>query len=364
MTAHKLDTLTIHGFQSIRHLEAFPLHNLNVLIGANGAGKSNFINYFRLLSELVEQRLQLWVQKRGGADRLLSFGVKETTAFHSFLRFGDNGYQFILHPTDDGGFVFAEEQLFYKDKPLSIGQGHREAKLKDEFVPHKWRRADFSYATISSWKSFHFHDTSDMAGVNRWGSLDDAAYLRPDAANLAAYLYRLRQQHPTTYQQIRHTVQLAIPIFDDFMLTPQAVNGASGDNQQIRLLWQQQGSDYPLWPTQLSDGSLRFICLVTALCQPEPPAMLIIDEPELGLHPYALTLLGSLIRSAATRMQLIIATQSVPLLNEFALDDLIVVEQAEGGSQFKRLAATEFALWLEDYSVGELWEKNILGGRP
>jgi predicted ATPase len=364
MTAAKLDSLTIHGFQSIRRLDEFPLHNLNVLIGPNGAGKSNFINYFRLLTELVEQRLQVWVQKRGGADRLLSFGIKETTTFHSFLRFGENGYQFVLHPTDDGGFVFADEQLFYQNKPLSIGRGHRESRLKDEIVPHEKQRADYSYRAISSWKIFHFHDTSDTAVVNRWGSLDDSAYLRTDAANLAAYLYRLRHQHPETYQQIRRTVQLAIPFFDDFSLKPQAVNGAGGDNQQIRLLWQQRDSDYPLWPTQLSDGSLRFICLVTALLQPEPPATLIIDEPELGLHPYALTLLGSLIRSAATRMQLIISTQSVPLVNEFGLDDLVVVEREAGASVFKRFASADLAQWLEDYTVGELWEKNILGGRP
>ncbi len=214
---------------------------------------------------------------------------------------------------------------------------------------------------LCNWKIFRFRTTLTGAGVKRAGSVDDNDYLRYDASNLAAYLYRLRQLHPATYQQIRKTIQLAIPFFDDFILKPETLNGG---NQQIRLLWQQQGSDYPLWPTQFSDGSLRFICLVTALLQPEPPSTLIIDEPELGLHPYALTLLGALIRSASTRMQLIISTQSVPLLNEFTLDDLIIVEREEGASVFKRLTPAEYELWLADYSVGELWEKNILGGRP
>jgi predicted ATPase len=129
-------------------------------------------------------------------------------------------------------------------------------------------------------------------------------------------------------------------------------------------LWKQTDSDYALWPSQLSDGSIRFICLVTALLQPDPPSTIIIDEPELGLHPYAITLLGSLLRSASSRMQVIVSTQSVPLVNEFDLDDLIVVEREKGATVFKRLKVDEFNNWLEDYSVGELWEKNILGGRP
>lgn len=154
-------------------------------------------------------------------------------------------------------------------------------------------------------------------------------------------------------------MRLAVPLFDDFVLKP--IPLASGE-EQIRLLWKQADSDYPLWPSQLSDGSIRFICLVTALLQPNPLSTMIIDEPELGLHPYAITLLGALLRSASKRMQVIVSTQSVPLLNEFELDNLIVVEREEGTSIFKRLDADKFRTWLDDYSVGELWEKNIIGG--
>lgn len=221
--------------------------------------------------------------------------------------------------------------------------------------------ADYCYNAISNWKIYHFHDTSDTAGIKRAGSLDDSDYLRSDASNLAAFLYRMRRRNPDTYSQIRKTIQLAIPFFDDFVLQPQTT---SADDQQIRLLWRQENSDYPLWPTQLSDGAIRFICLTTALLQPNPPSTIIIDEPELGLHPYAITLLGSLMRSAATRMQIIVSTQSVPLLNEFSINNLIVVEREDGVSVFKRLNEAEFTNWLEEYSVGELWEKNILGGRP
>ena len=171
----------------------------------------------------------------------------------------------------------------------------------------------------------------------------------------------MQSEAPTVYSQIRKTIRLAIPFFDDFVLNPMTL---ASEEQLVRLLWKQEGSNYALWPSQLSDGSLRFICLVTALLQPNPPTTIIIDEPELGLHPYAITLLGALIRSAATRTQVIVSTQSVALLNEFEVDDLIVVDRESGGSVFRRLDQSELASWLEDYTIGELWQKNILGGRP
>ncbi len=362
--------LTIRGFKSIRRLEQFELRKLNILIGPNGSGKSNLVSYFRMLAELVEERLQLWVSQQGGADRVLSLGVKNTPSFESCAEFGPNQYKFVLNPGIDGSFSFAEEQLYYKGDHLAkegvwypLHSGHKEARIK-EVSKEKYRYstiAGYCYKSISEWKVYHFHDTGDTAGMKRLGSVQDNEYLRPDASNLAAYLYRLLNEKPSVYDEIRKTVRLAIPFFDDFTLKPQPLK--TGE-EQIRLLWRQKESDYPLWPSQLSDGSLRFICLVTALLQPVPPSTIIIDEPELGLHPYAITLLGALLRSASKRMQVIVSTQSVPLLNEFSLSDLIVVERENDETVFKRLDEQDFAAWLEDYSIGELWEKNILGGRP
>lgn len=366
-TKNPINRLTIKGFKSIKELNNLRLENLNVLIGANGAGKSSFVSYFNMLSEMVEQRLQKWTAQQGSADRILSFGVKETQKVESFITFGLNGYKFELEPTIDGGFVFNSEKLFFKgvyfgEKWISLGSGHKEAKLEEKFKSgNKNDEADYCYSSISSWKVFHFHDTSDTAGVKRLSALQDNEYLRPDASNLSAYLYKLAVETPDVYEQIRKTIQLAIPFFDDFVLKPSQLNNGE---EQIRLFWRQKDSDYIFGPSQLSDGSIRFICLVTALLQPEPPSTIIIDEPELGLHPYAITLLGSLLRSAATRMQVIVSTQSVPLVNEFSIDDLIVVEREHGNTVFKRLDEEEFEAWLEDYTVGELWEKNILGGRP
>ncbi len=359
--------LTIKGFKSIRNLDRFSLNNLNVLIGANGVGKSNFVSYFRMLSAMMASNLQQWTANQGSADRIVSFGIKETKKIESFIEFGLNGYKFEIEATIDGRFSFVREELFFNGpyfgkKWIKLGTGHSEARLKENYNSALPRSvADHCYSAIASWKVFHFHDTSDTAGVKRLGSVHDNPYLRPDAANLAAYLYRLSAEVPDVYDQIRKTIRLAIPYFDDFVLEPRKL--PSGE-EQIALLWCQKKSDYRLWPSQLSDGSIRFICLVTALLQPDPPSTIIIDEPELGLHPYALALLGSLLRSAATRMQVIVSTQSVPLVNEFAIDDLIVVDQEDGATVFKRHTQTEFAAWLEEYSVGDLWQKNILGGRP
>ena len=243
-----------------------------------------------------------------------------------------------------------------------MGNGHNESNLKSESKDGNSKKvAQFCYSAISGWKVFHFHDTSETAAMKRVCALHDNEYLRTDASNLAAYLYRLSLEHKDIYSQICKTVRLAVPFFDEFVLKPTQLET---EEEQIRLLWKQTNSDYALWPSQLSDGSIRFICLVTALMQPIAPSTIIIDEPELGLHPYAITLLGALLRSASMRMQVIISTQSVPLLNEFELDDIVVVEQEKGASVFKRLKQEDFESWLDDYSIGELWEKNILGGRP
>lgn len=387
-TRSPIERLTIKGFKSIRNARSLRLGALNVLIGANGVGKSNVVSYFRMMSELVAGRLQSWTRIQGSADRIVSFGVKETKSIETCVEFGRYGYKVVLEPTTDGGFSFKSEQFLSYDptaggqwvslgtglagvlKEVLLGTGHSEANLSSlkHASPHTYfsdESMDYSvktcYSVITGWKIFHFHDTGDTAGVKRLGSLQDNDYLRPDASNLAAFLYRLSHEAPNIYEQIRKTIRLAIPFFDDFVLKPQKL---PTEEEQVRLLWRQKDSDYPFWPSQLSDGSVRFICLVTALLQPDPPTTIVIDEPELGLHPYAITLLASLLRSASKRMQVVISTQSVSLVNGFSIDDLIIVECEDGATVFKRYDENEFKVWLEDYSVGELWEKNILGGRP
>jgi predicted ATPase len=358
--------LTIQGFMSIEDLQDLRLGQLNVLIGANGAGKSNLVSFFRMLGEMIEQRLAKWVAIQGTADRVLCFGAKHTRTLRVRIEFGYNAYWFELESDNNGAFVFESETLHFEGLVGLViepqGSGHREAKLKDVVLSNNGVGiSNFCYRSISSWRVYHFHDTTAESGMKRIGAVHDNQYLRPHAENLAAFLYRLLNEQPDTYSQIRETIRLAIPFFDDFVLRPITLET---QEEVINLRWRQRGSDYELWPTQLSDGSLRFVCLVVALLQPQPPATIVIDEPELGLHPYAITLLASLIRSASTRMQVIITTQSVSLVNEFSISDLIVVEQVDGVSTFTRHDEGDFASWLNDYTVGDLWQKNLFGGRP
>ena len=369
--ADTIKKLTIEGFKSIRKLEDFPLRALNVLIGANGVGKSNFVGFFRLLREMVEQRLQLALATtEGGADACLYLGPKVTREFAAKLYFGHNGYEFSLLPTPDNRFVFSNETTVFRGNRFSLGSGHPEAKLKDKKDEQGFSGARHGvphhvYNSISSWVVYHFHDTSLSASVRRPRALNDNEVFRPYAENLAPFLFRIQQEHPASYSRIRDVVRLAAPFFDDFNLRP-----IPATPDMIQLEWRQRDSDYPFRAHQLSDGTLRFVCLATALLQPTPPPTVIFDEPELGLHPYALTLLGNLFNQVAEPSggqilkQVIISTQSALLLNEFAPEDVIVVERTNGESTFRRVDSTHLSEWLEEYTLGELWQKNVLGGRP
>ncbi|MGC2744599.1 MAG: AAA family ATPase [Candidatus Angelobacter sp.] len=362
--------LTIKGFKSIQKLEDFELRSLNVLIGANGAGKSNFVGFFRLLRDLIEQRLQLAIATEGGADACLYLGPKITRQLTARLDFESYGYEFGLAATVDNRMVFVEEATLLKvqDKDLRdwLGSGHFEAKLTNfkgepSSAGNKHWVSRRVFNSVPSWVAYHFHDTSATAGVRRQRPINDNEALRPDAENLAAFLFRIRQTNPIEYEKIRDMVRLAAPFFDDFKLRPVPTNP-----ELIQLEWLQKDSDYPFRASQLSDGTLRFICLATALLQPFTPSAMLFDEPELGLHPYALTLLANLFQQAVNRYasQVIVATQSAQLLNEFAPEDVIIVERAQGQSTFRRLEPTDLSEWLKEYSLGELWQKNVLGGRP
>ena len=357
--------LTIKGFKSIRKLENFELRPLNVLIGSNGAGKSNFVEFFRLLRELTAERLQLEVGKTGGVDACLYLGPKVTTKVVARLYFDRYGYAFTLIPTADGRLIFADKEMMPSSHVrnevwIPLGSGHAETKIKDRMRVDG--DAQDLHRALSSWVVYHFQDTSDTAGVRRENPINDDEFLRPDASNLAAFLYRIKLKAPDIYAKIRDVVRLAAPFFDEFKLRPATTNP-----DLIRLEWIQRGSDKIFLASQLSDGTLRFICLATALIQHDfvfAPTVL-FDEPELGLHPYALTLLANLFQQRAQQnTQVIVSTQSAQLLNEFDPEDVIVVERTQGESVFRRLDSAELSGWLEDYSLGELWQKNVLGGGP
>lgn len=363
-------SLTVTGYKSIRELKEFKLNALNVLIGANGAGKSNFINLFRLLNEMYEQQLQLYVQKQGGPDALLHFGRTITECLHAEFHFGlkdhpsiSQGYQFSLIPTLDNRLIFKSEgSLFFGgvmrviNPSRLLAEGHAESRLKEAVDDY----SELIRPSVSNWRVYHFHDTSDTAKVKQPHAANDTLRLKSDAANLAAYLRMLREMHEKEYRRIVETIRLVMPFFDDFVYR-------LGRPEFVELEWKQKGNpDTPFKAHMLSDGSLRFMCLTALLLQPVSllPDTILIDEPELGLHPYAITVLGDIFKQVAEDRQLIISTQSVELVNELSPEDVIVVDQVDGASTFRRYTEAELSGWLEEYAMGEIWKRNILGGRP
>ena len=156
-------------------------------------------------------------------------------------------------------------------------------------------------------------------------------------------------------------MQRVAPFFDEFLLEPLRLKP-----DDIKLEWRHKRSDQYFDASSLSDGTLRFIALATLFLQPEEfrPSVILVDEPELGLHPYALEMLAALIRQASVATQVIVSTQSSLLLDHFHPEDVLVADRVDGGTKLTRLEPKPLAKWLEDYSLGQLWEKNEIGGRP
>ncbi|WP_044563780.1 AAA family ATPase [Azospirillum sp. B4] len=354
----RVSSLTVTGFKSIRSLRDFKLNPLNVLIGANGAGKSNFISLFRLLNQMYEQRLQTYVQVQGGPDALLHFGRKTTDRIHIQFHIENSGYVFDLVPTVDNRLIYEREESWfgpYRDAPTLLKTSHAESNLKEASNKYALHIGD----SVGNWRVYHFHDTGETARVKQPHAANINLRLETDAGNLAAYLTLLHQKHPLAYRRIVETIRLVAPFFGDFVHRE--------DAEFVELEWTQAGRpDTPFKAHMLSDGTLRFMCLTTLLLQPTSklPDTILIDEPELGLHPYAISVLADIFKQVAEQRQLIVSTQSVELVNELAPEDIIVVDQEDGASTFKRYSEEELAGWLQEYSLGEIWKRNILGGRP
>lgn len=360
-----LEKLTIKNFKSIRE-QTLALGRLNVFIGANGAGKSNLIEVFRFLREIVNQNLAGYTGVKGGADSLLYFGRKRSPEMSFHLEFGEadtgNAYFVKLKGTDDDSFMIAEERAFYHEKKIyptpynrTISTFSTESKLKT--VKHIC--AVQAMGDLESYRVYHFHDTSDTAAVKGTCDVEDNRVLHPQAENLAAFLYWMQQKQPDHFANIQDTLRQIAPFFQEFRLAPSKLN-----ESKIRLEWKEKGSDAYFNASSFSDGTLRFLCLATLLLQPQLPAVVLLDEPELGLHPAAVALLADLLSSAATRTQVIVATQSVTLVNQFEPESVWAVDRADNQSVFRHLSQQDMAAWVDDYGLGELWEKNILGARP
>ena len=377
----RLDSMTIKGFKTIRELDDFSPRDLTVLIGPNGVGKSNFISFFRMMVHMMgpgAQQLQLHVALNGGASKLLHDGPSNTTEIEAQFTMGTKDtegnqndktqYAFNLAFAAGDTFVFADEKYRFlprnaKNLPgwIEIGAGNVYSNLMGKAYTLEDPTTRVIQDTMQKIGIYQFHNTSETARIKTKWRINDNRFLKEDAGNIAPVLYRLKHQDPRYYQRIINTLQLMLPFFSDFELEP--------EYDHLILRWREQNSDQIFDVSQASDGMLRTIALVTLLLLPtdELPDVLIIDEPELGLHPFAINIIGGLIKAASIKIQVIIATQSTALVDCFDPEDIVVVERNERDgreSVFRHLDGENLEGWLEDYSLAELWQKNVIGGRP
>jgi predicted ATPase len=353
----QLSRLIIRGFKSIAECD-IELSSLNILVGANGAGKSNFIGFFEMMRQVALDKIAKqgpgsvgnfdnYVAKHGGANSLMYFGGKRTEEIFTEMCFEDYSYSVHFVPEIHDKFLLKTEM--YAGPSLNIEEIRSRLNLY-----------------LKGCQLYHFHDTGFNARIKMLNNINETKQLLYDGSNLAAFLLRLRIKFPDAYAQIVETIKLVSPFFVDFDLEPHPDN-----SERIILKWKhryEENSDYVFYGANFSDGTLRFACLATLFLQPAElqPEIILIDEPELGLHPFAISILAEMIKSTAKNRQVIISTQSVQLLNHFEPEDLIVVDRDVYNKQsvLKRLPANKLELWLDDYAMGELWEKNVFGGGP
>lgn len=369
-----IQNLTIENFKSIKRLQNFELHNINILIGSNGAGKSNFLSFFSLLKNIIDTKLVDYVHKQGGADSILTYGKKysDYLAFNIDFEHVDKfcpRWEFKLSWTNDNKLYISEANIYETGiRALRTYPSFSEINLRDVEIPEHDNGAlkliKDTALRIAKVTQYHFHDVSDSSPIKSSCDLVNNAKLLPDGKNIAPFLYRLKIDYPDSYQMIIHIIKSIIPDFDDFYFGDDLKNDVN-----VSLRWINKNDlDSVYHPSRLSDGSLRFICLATVLLQPMElmPEIVIIDEPELGLHPQALALVASLVQRLSMQRQFIIATQSSSFIDMFDASDIIVVDkEKDGTSTFTRLDEKKLSHWLDDeYSVTDLWDMNIIGGRP
>lgn len=341
--------LSIKGYKSIDNQDV-NLKSINILIGGNGIGKSNFISVFDLMRSLYEKELQSYVLRKGGANVLLHMGRKQTEQITIDLNFQQGDYQnrYIveLQEAQDSFIIKTASTAFLHNDvwyTRACDKDRKEATIKEDKRGQAWYVSNL----MEQFKVYHFHDAGDSSPMKSKANIDDNVTLKHDGANIASFLYFLQERHPKSFKRIEMAVKAVSPFFGGFALAPDRLNP-----KVIQMEWKQRGVEDAYFNAyQLSDGTLRFICLATLLLQPNPPQTIIIDEPELGLHPMAINKLSAIIKKVATKSQVIISTQSVSLVDNFNADDIVVVDMKENASQFRRLNQETLAIWLEQMSA-------------
>ena len=367
-----LEAIRIKGFRSLADIEIHNLPAATVLIGANGSGKSNLIRFFEMLSWMLRShQLEEFVTYQGGADDQLFRGSSVTPRMEATLTMGTsagrNEYRFALAHAQPDRLMFVDEAFRFTSASIDtdrdwflLGSGHTEAKLllTGQSGGPGSPTARVITALLRSCAVYQFHDTSAKSNIKkRWDSQDNAQ-LRSHGGNLAAVLLRLEREDIRRFEMICYHIGRVLPDFDRFECFE--------SKGKVLLRWKAKSTEKTIGAHLTSDGSLRLFALVTLLSLPAHmlPDVVLLDEPELGLHPAAVGLIAGMVKQRSADRQIIAATQSPRFVDSFDLDDVVVLEICDGRTECRRLDAHEYQRWIEEFSPGQLWEKNLLGGRP
>ena len=369
-----IEHVRIRGFRSLADVELSEIPMATVLIGANGSGKSNFIRFFEMLSWMLRSRqLSEFIEKQGGADDQLFGGNRVTPRMEAELSIrtdvGRNDYRFALSYAQPERLIFTDESFRFSRHSFPtdaewqvLDSGHREAEIvqiaQTVGSAGPTRTARTIVYLLRNIAAYQFHDTSYESNFKKKWDMSDNRQLRSDGGNLAAVLYRLEQEDVRAYEDICRQIGRVLPGFDRFDIEE--------EYGRVWLRWKAKWTDKTFGAHLTSDGSLRTFALVTLLRMPAAmlPDVVLLDEPELGLHPSAVGLIGNMIASRSSERQIIVATQSPRLVDSFEIDQIFVMDLEEGKTKCRKMSRDAYSRWLENYSTGELWEKNVLGGRP
>lgn len=372
-----ISSIKLSGFKSIRSA-GLEFNNLNVLIGANGSGKSNFISFFQMLDFFLSNKdgLAEYVGRNGGSRALMYFGNTATKSIEAEMVFntdaGTNKYSVELGDQIGGKLFFKDERVSYSSRkyttqpsPIPLGSGGSYSKLlqiSENDIDYNKSQIKTIWAIrniMQKWCFHQFHNTANDTYIRGSIHVDDSSYLRSDGGNLAAFLYMLQNRFPGVFFSIVDTIKQIAPFIDKLVLKEEYAS------PYVQIKWsEKQQADYLLDASQMSDGTIRALALVTLLMQPERPPLICIDEPELGLHPEAILIIGDLIKIASEDTQIILSTQSTRLIDCFEPQDIVVVDRGEAGTRFNRLDYEKYRVWFNEYSISETWDTNVIGGRP
>jgi len=364
--------LSLSGFKTILEIKDLEFENINIFIGANGSGKSNIVSFFEMIGFMMTNSFGKYVADNGFASSMLYHGHRVTNTIESDIQFssqtGISDYKFRISHTVNDNFLFMDETIIYqkrgKKEPfkqyLDDG-GYKESKLGELY--HSNQTAKYIKNLLAGIRVFHFHDTSKNAYIHQARPLESNSKIMNDGGNIASFLYRLKIHNSKYYERIISYIKIVAPFFDDFILEPMG--------NSIQLKFKETNSDLELGSFRLSDGTMRFICLATLLLQPKTtiPKIIIIDEPELGLHPVAIDILTEMLNIASNNAQIFLTTQSERLINHFEPKNIVVINRKKDingrfYSDFKKLTNESLEAWIDKYSISEIWNSNIIEGRP